>query len=75
MFYFTDVRHDFKENRWFWNSTGEDVKNSSWDNQNEFESYYPFMQDAAAYSVSTDKIHLGVFVSIICFMDHRKYFP
>lgn len=74
MFYFTDVRHDFEENRWFWNSTGESVKNSSWDNQNEFESHYPFMQDAAAYLVSTDGIHLGVFVSNICLTNHTKYF-
>ena len=63
MFYFTDVKHDFKEKRWFWNSTGETVLNSSWDNQNEFESHYPFMQDAAAYMISNEGNQLGVFVS------------
>ena len=63
MFYFTDIKHDFKEKRWFWNSTGETVLNSSWDNQNQFESHYPFMQDAAAYMITNEGNQLGVFVS------------
>ena len=62
-FYHTDVRIDFKRNLWYWNSTNEVVERSSWDNTDYFQSYYPYMQDAVALNIYTDKVLYRIFVS------------
>ena len=62
-FYHTDVRIDFKRNFWYWNSTNEIVERSSWDNTDYFQSYYPYMQDAVALNMYTDKVLYRIFVS------------
>lgn len=62
-FYHTDVRIDFKRNLWYWNSTNEVVDRNSWDNTDSFQSYYPYMQDAVALNIYTDKVLYRIFVS------------
>ena len=48
---------------------GSLLQMSSWDNKNEFETYYPYMQDAAAHMIFANKINYRIFVSMI----HKFY--
>ena len=40
------------------------IEITSWDNKNEFETFFPYMQDAAAYMIYVDRINTRVFVSM-----------
>ena len=49
-----------------WKNTGETIiqfKISEWDNNNEFDAFYPYMQDAVFISITDDYIYNQVFVS------------
>ena len=62
-YYHTDVKIDFSQKRWYWNSTKEAVKETSWDNVDYFQSDFPWMQDAVALDIYSDKVLFHVFVS------------
>ena len=62
-YYHTDVKINFAQKRWYWNSTKEAVKETSWDNVDYFQSDFPWMQDAVALDIYSDKVLFHVFVS------------
>ena len=63
MFFHTDIYYDFKSNNWIWNSTNELVRDFEWDNNNEFDAFYPYMQDAVCVLIKPDFVRHQIFVS------------
>ena len=64
MFFHTDIVYDFKSNYWIWNSTNEHIRDFEWDNNNEFDAFYPYMQDAVCVLIKPDFVRHQIFVSI-----------
>ena len=62
MFYFTDVKYNYQNNQWYWNLSGEQVDEFSWDNKNEIDAFYPYTQDAAAYIIFLNGTRFRLFV-------------
>ena len=63
-YYHTDVKIDFSQNRWYWNSTKKSVMETSWDNRDYLLADFPFMQDVIALNIYSDKILYYNFVSL-----------
>ena len=63
-YYHTDVQIDFQKNVWYWNSTKDEVKQEYWDNIDYFQTNFPYMQDAVALNIYSDKVLYRIFVSL-----------
>ena len=65
IFFHTDIFYDFQSDHWIWNFTNKQVKGLEWDNSNEFDAFYPYMQDAVSVLVKADFVRHQIFVSSI----------
>ena len=63
LFFHTDIFYDFQSEHWIWNFTNKQVKGLEWDNSNEFDAFYPYMQDAVSVLVKADFVRHHIFVS------------
>ena len=63
LFFHTDIFYDFQSEHWIWNFTNKQVKVLEWDNSNEFDAFYPYMQDAVSVLIKADFVRHQIFVS------------
>ena len=63
LFFHTDIFYDFQSEHWIWNFTNKQVKGLEWDNSNEFDAFYPYMQDAVSVLIKADFVRHQIFVS------------
>ena len=62
-YYHTDIQIDFKNKLWYWNATKNEVEENYWDNIDYFQTNFPYMQDAVALNIYSDKVLYRIFVS------------